>query len=164
MINDINALQADGALETAAATGVPVCLMHKQGNPQTMQINPGYDDVLEEVKSFLSERVRACTQAGIPEEKIVIDPGFGFGKTLRHNYILLKGLEKLNCLGVPVLAGLSRKSMIQKELGLPVDQRLPASLALALIAVGNGARILRVHDIRETVEAVRMYEAVNNVA
>jgi len=163
LINDVNALQADGAIDVAAAANVPVCLMHKQGTPQTMQKKPSYDDVLAEVKMFLADRIAACEQQGLSRDRIMIDPGFGFGKTLRHNYILLKNMAALKELGAPVLAGLSRKSMIQKELGLPVDQRLSASLSLGLIAVANGARFLRVHDVKETVEAVRMYEAVMNV-
>ncbi len=163
LINDVNALQAPGAIEVASESGVAVCLMHKQGDPQTMQKNPSYDNVIAEVKAFLSGRIQTCIQAGIGPERIIIDPGFGFGKTLEHNYILLKNMAQLTDLGAPVLAGLSRKSMIQKELGLPVDERLSASLSLALIAVANGARFLRVHDVKETVEAVRMYEAVMNV-
>ncbi|RTZ58738.1 MAG: dihydropteroate synthase [Gammaproteobacteria bacterium] len=163
LINDVNALQASGAMEVAAQSGVAVCLMHKQGNPQTMQDNPSYDDVTAEVKAFLYGRIQTCISAGIDLGRIIIDPGFGFGKKLKHNYILLKNMAKLTDLGVPVLAGLSRKSMIGKELGLPVGQRLSASLSLALIAVANGAQFLRVHDVKETVEAVRMYEAVMNV-
>jgi len=163
LVNDINALQAPGAMEVAVQSEVAVCLMHKQGNPQIMQKNPCYGDVMAEVKTFLSDRIQACISAGIAVERIIVDPGFGFGKTVRHNYILLKNMAKLTDLGVPVLAGLSRKSMIGKELGLPVGQRLSASLSLALIAVANGARFLRVHDVKETVEAVRMYEAVMNV-
>jgi dihydropteroate synthase len=160
LINDVMALRAPGALETAADLGVGVCLMHMQGEPRTMQANPHYDDVVQEVGSFLRGRVKAALAAGIPQESLLIDPGFGFGKTLEHNLALLRGLGSLSQLDVPILAGLSRKSMIQKALGLPVEQRLSASLALALMAVQNGARILRVHDVAATRDAVRMWEAV----
>jgi dihydropteroate synthase len=153
-------LRADGALETAAALGTPVCLMHMLGEPRTMQSDPQYLDVVVEVEEFLALRLRAARQAGIPSERLVIDPGFGFGKTLEQNIALLRSLKTLAPLGVPVLAGLSRKSMIGKALGLPIDQRLHASVALAIIAVQNGARILRVHDVAATVQAVRMWEAV----
>jgi dihydropteroate synthase len=159
-INDVTALRTEGALETAAALQVPVCLMHMQGEPRTMQDDPHYDDVVTEVHDFLAARVRAAEQAGIARTRLVVDPGFGFGKTLAHNLALLRGLRRLAGLGLPVLAGLSRKSMIGKALGLPVEQRLHASVALALVAVQNGARLLRVHDVRPTVEAVRMWETV----
>jgi len=162
LINDVYALRAEGALQAAAKSGLPVCLMHMRGEPRTMQENPQYADVVDDVRAFLQERVDAATAAGIARDRIVIDPGFGFGKSLEHNLELLRRLAEFRSLGLPVLAGLSRKSMIQMALGLPVDQRLNASLVLALIAVAEGASIVRVHDVRETVEAVRMYEAVYN--
>ncbi len=159
-INDVYALRADGALAAAAALEVPVCLMHMQGEPRTMQSDPHYADVVSEVRDFLAARLAAAHQAGIPGERLLVDPGFGFGKTLDQNLALLRGLETFCGLGVPVLAGLSRKSMIGKALKLPVEQRLHASVALAIVAVQNGARILRVHDVAPTVQAIRMWEAV----
>ncbi|MBI3575230.1 MAG: dihydropteroate synthase, partial [Gammaproteobacteria bacterium] len=129
-INDVQALRADGALKVAAGLAVPVCLMHMQGEPRTMQENPRYADVTGEVLDFLRQRMQACVSAGIPRARIVIDPGFGFGKTLGHNLVLLRGLRAFAALGAPVLAGLSRKSMIGKALGLPVERRLHASVAL----------------------------------
>ena len=160
LINDVRALREPGALETAAQLGVPVCLMHMRGEPRTMQDKPEYADVVGEVRDFLKERLDACMSAGIPASRLVVDPGFGFGKTLEHNIELLRGLKKLQSLGVPVLAGLSRKSMIGKALGLPVEQRLHASVALAVMAAQQGARIVRVHDVGPTVEALRMWAAV----
>jgi len=160
LINDVRALRATGALQAAAALEVPVCLMHMQGEPRCMQRNPVYVDVAGEVRHFLHERIEACVAAGIPRQRIVIDPGFGFGKTVEHNLELLRRLDELRTLGVPILAGLSRKSMIGALFGLPVAQRLHASVALALIAVQNGATMLRVHDVRATREAIRMFEAV----
>jgi len=162
LINDVYALRAEGALQAAAETGLPVCLMHMLGEPRTMQQNPQYGDVVEDIGNFLQQRVEAASAAGISRDRIVIDPGFGFGKSLEHNLELLRRLAEFKSLGLPILAGLSRKSMIQMALGLPVDQRLNASLALALIAIAEGASIVRVHDVRETAEAVRMYEAVYN--
>ncbi len=159
-INDVRALRAEGALMTAAALKVPVCLMHMRGEPRTMQDQPRYDDVVADVAGFLRERLRAAQQAGMAPERLVIDPGFGFGKTLEHNLELLRGLGKLQVLGAPILAGLSRKSMIGKALGLPLERRLQASVALAVMAVQNGARIVRVHDVGPTVEALRMWAAV----
>ncbi|OGI48331.1 MAG: dihydropteroate synthase [Candidatus Muproteobacteria bacterium RIFCSPHIGHO2_12_FULL_60_33] len=159
-INDVRALREPGALETATQLEVPVCLMHMQGEPHTMQDDPRYADVVGAVRDFLKERLDACMNAGIPASRLVVDPGFGFGKTLEHNIELLRGLKKLQILGAPVLVGLSRKSMIGKALGLPVEQRLHASVALAVMAVQNGARIVRVHDVGPTVEALRMWSAV----
>jgi dihydropteroate synthase len=159
-INDVRALRAPGALETVAPLGVAVCLMHMQGEPRSMQADPHYADVVSEVRDFLKARVAACVGAGIPRERLVIDPGFGFGKTLEHNLALLRRLQELAALGLPLLAGLSRKSMIGKALGLPVESRGQASVALALIAVQNGARLVRVHDVAPTVQALRMYQAV----
>jgi dihydropteroate synthase len=160
LINDVRALREPGALEAAAGLNVPVCLMHMQGEPRSMQANPVYDDVVNDVRAFLAVRIEAATAAGIRRDRVVIDPGFGFGKTVAHNLELLRRLSEFRALGVPVLAGLSRKSMIGALLGLPVEQRLHASVALALIAVQNGAHIVRVHDVQATREAVRMWEAV----
>ncbi len=160
LINDVYALRAPGALEAVAAFDVPICLTHMQGEPRTMQIEPHYTDVVAEVADFLAIRVKAAQAAGIARCRFIIDPGFGFGKTLEHNIALLRSLKVLGMLGLPVMAGLSRKSMIGKTLGLPIEQRLHASVALALIAVQNGARIVRVHDVAPTVQAVRMWEAI----
>jgi len=158
-INDVRALREPGAVEEAAALGRPVCLMHMRGEPNTMQDDPTYVDVVGEVADFLRGRRDAAAAAGIARENIVIDPGFGFGKTVAHNIELLRRLREVAELG-PVLVGLSRKSMIGRLLGLPVEQRAHASVALALLAAQNGARILRVHDVAATVQAVRMWEAV----
>ena len=160
MINDVRALREEGALDAAAAARVPVCLMHMQGQPRTMQQDPDYANVVGEVASFLSERVEACTKAGIPRERIVLDPGFGFGKTVAHNVELLANLRQLKELGLPILAGLSRKSTLGKITGRDVDQRVPASIAAAVIAVTNGASIVRVHDVAETVDALKVLTAV----
>jgi len=159
-INDVRALQEEGALQAAASLQVPVCLMHMQGQPRTMQEHPRYENVVEDVAEYLQARLQAALSAGIGASKLVIDPGFGFGKTLEHNLELLRGLKALRRLGTPILAGLSRKSMIGKALGLPVERRLHASVALALMAVHNGADIIRVHDVGPTVEALRMWAAV----
>jgi len=159
-VNDVCALQQDGALQAASDCKVPVCLMHMQGEPRTMQESPQYEDVVADVIAFLDQRIKAAIEAGIDKTSIVVDPGFGFGKSLHHNMALLNNLEKFETLGVPILAGLSRKSMIGMALGLPADQRLHASVALALIAAQNGARIVRVHDVAPTVQALRMWEAV----
>jgi dihydropteroate synthase len=160
MVNDINALAAPGALEAVADTAAAVCLMHKRGDPRTMQQNPHYDDVLREVRQFLVERVIAAEGAGIVRERIVIDPGFGFGKTFEHNLVLLRELGQLAALGVPVLAGLSRKSMLGKITGRGVGERAFASVAAALIAVENGARIVRAHDVAATRDALAVWQAV----
>ncbi len=160
MINDVCALTAHGALAAAADSEIPVCLMHMQGKPRTMQENPEYNDVVTDVYSYLEERVRLAEAAGIDRARLIIDPGFGFGKTLNHNNELLRRLSEFKTMDMPILVGLSRKSMIGMALGLPVEQRINASVALALIAVEQGAGILRVHDVRETSEAVKMYEAV----
>ncbi|MHB8623893.1 MAG: dihydropteroate synthase [Sulfuricaulis sp.] len=159
-INDVRALREEGALATAAELQVPVCLMHMQGQPRVMQDSPCYQDVVAEVTAFLRARMQAAQAAGIPAERLVVDPGFGFGKTLAHNLELLHGLKQLKGLGATILAGLSRKSMIGKALGLPIERRLYASVALAVIAVQNGAKIVRVHDVGPTVEALRMWSAV----
>lgn len=162
MVNDINALQDVAALNAVAASGVAVCLMHKQGNPQSMQRQPQYSNVVAEVGEFLRGRITAAEAAGIGRERIAIDPGFGFGKTLAHNLELLRGLEELAELGVPVLAGLSRKSMLGAITGQDVNHRMGASVAAALIAVQRGASIVRVHDVRETVDALKVWSAVNH--
>ena len=161
MVNDINALQDSAAMRVIAASQAAVCLMHKQGNPQTMQEQPHYQNVVAEVSAFLRERIAATQAVGISRMRIVIDPGFGFGKTLAHNLALLRELKKLTELGVPILAGLSRKSMLGALTGQEVGQRLPASLAAALSAVERGANIVRVHDVRATVDALKVWNAVN---
>lgn len=160
MINDVRALRMPGALEAAAELKVPVCLMHMQGEPTTMQIAPHYADVVAEVRDYLSQRIDAVVRAGITRERLIVDPGFGFGKTVEHNLELLRHLAAFEPLGCPILVGLSRKSIIGKLRGQPVEQRLYPSVALALIAVANGARLVRVHDVAATVQTVRMYEAV----
>ncbi len=164
LINDVRALGKPGALAAAAATDLPVCLMHMQGSPATMQNAPTYDDVLEDVTAFLSQRVRDCEQAGIAKDRLILDPGFGFGKTVEHNLRLLNNLDALHALGVPLLIGTSRKSMIDHVLHRPVDKRLAGSLATVAVAVMQGAQILRVHDVAETVDVVRMTEAIRNEA
>lgn len=161
MINDVRALQREGALQTAAQTGLPVCLMHMQGEPGNMQDNPHYDDVVTEVAAWLQQRAATCVQAGIAPQNILLDPGFGFGKTLEHNVDLLRRLDVLAQLPYPLLVGLSRKSIAGKLTGKPVEERLPASLALAQMALDRGARILRVHDVAETVDMVRVWCAIN---
>ena len=164
IVNDINALQDAAAMNAVAASDVAVCLMHKQGNLQTMQQQPQYDNVVAEVAEFLRERLAATAAAGIARERIVIDPGFGFGKTLAHNLDLLRHLDRLRELGVPVLAGLSRKSMLGAITGQDVDHRVAASVAAALIAIQHGASIVRVHDVHETVDALKIWNAVNGTA
>ena len=161
MVNDINALQGAAAMNAVAAGNVAVCLMHKQGNPQTMQTQPQYQNVVAEISEFLRERIAAAEAAGIGRERIVIDPGFGFGKTLAHNLDLLRHLDKLCELDVPVLAGLSRKSMLGALTGREAGDRVMASVAAALIAVQRGASIVRVHDVRETVDALKIWNAIN---
>ena len=160
LINDVNALQQPGAVEAAARLGVPVCLMHMQGEPESMQDSPGYDEPVTEIRDFLLARADACMDAGISRESILIDPGFGFGKTVEHNLKLLRELERFVDTGFPVLVGLSRKSMIGKLLDLPVERRLQPSIALAVIAAWKGAAVIRCHDVRETREAVDMCSAV----
>jgi dihydropteroate synthase len=162
LINDVRSLQRDGALDAAAATGLPVCLMHMLGEPGNMQDSPHYDDLVGEVSGFLAGRVAQCVTAGIPAEKIILDPGFGFAKTLQHNLSLFKHMESLHALGRPLLVGVSRKSMIGMALNRPVGERLYGGLALAALAVAKGARILRVHDVAETVDVVRMLAAVES--
>ncbi|MBC2680598.1 dihydropteroate synthase [Pseudomonas baltica] len=160
LINDVRALRRDGALDAAAATGLPVCLMHMVGEPGTMQDHPHYDDLLGEVAGFLSERMHACASVGIPAERILLDPGFGFAKSHAHNLSLFKHMQALHALGRPLLVGVSRKSMVGLALNKPVAERLNGSLALAALAMTKGAKILRVHDVAETIDVVRMIAAV----
>ena len=161
MVNDIDALRDAAAMHVIASSNVAVCLMHKQGDPITMQMQPNYQDVVADVADYLRKRIAAAEAAGIERNRIVIDPGFGFGKTLEHNLALLRQLHDLTELGVPILAGLSRKSMLGTLAGQDVTQRLPASIAAALIAVQRGAAIVRVHDVRATVDALKILNAVN---
>jgi dihydropteroate synthase len=160
MINDINALLAPGAVEAVAASDVAVCLMHKKGTPANMQLDPRYDDVVAEVLAFLGDRVRAVRTAGVAAERIVVDPGFGFGKTLEHNLELLRCLDRFSTCGALVLAGISRKLMLGRITGRGVGERLHASVAAALIAVERGANIVRVHDIAATRDALAVWQAV----
>jgi len=164
MVNDVRALQEPGALEAAASSSAAICLMHMQGAPRTMQHDPHYIDVVVEVRDFLAARVAACEQAGVARDRIVIDPGIGFGKRLEHNLALLAAVPALRQLGLPVLIGASRKSMLGRLLGRGVEQRLAGSLALATAAVLGGASILRVHDVSETVDAVRVAAALRRQA
>ncbi|MGY0558365.1 MULTISPECIES: dihydropteroate synthase [unclassified Lysobacter] len=165
MINDVYALRQDGALATAAELGVPVVLMHMRGEPRSMQDAPHYDDVVSEVHRFLAERIFSAEMAGIAKARIVIDPGFGFGKTLTHNLVLLARLEQLVDLGVPVLAGLSRKRSIAELTGRePMEERVSGSVAAHLIAAQRGARLLRVHDVAATVDALKVWNAVAALA
>lgn len=163
LVNDVRALQNPGALEVVARHGVAVCLMHMQGEPRSMQASPQYTDVVPEVEAFLQERIEACEQAGIGRDRLLIDPGFGFGKALPHNLALLGDLARFKRLGCPLLVGLSRKSMFQQLLGLPLEQRLAASLAAASIAAWQGASIIRAHDVRPTVEALRVVAAARQI-
>lgn len=164
MINDVRALTRSGALEAAANSGLPVCLMHMQGDPQTMQQGPCYADVVADVKGFLQQRIGACEAAGIERTRLLLDPGFGFGKTVSHNLTLLQRLAELQSFDLPILAGLSRKSMIGKITGRPDDDRLAASVSLAVMAAERGARLLRVHDVKETADALAMLKALEELA
>ena len=161
LINDVRALQREGALAAAAQTNLPICLMHMQGQPQTMQLQPAYESVVDEVKHFLLERLEACSQSGIVKERLLIDVGFGFGKTLAHNLQLLAQLSSFKSLGCPILVGMSRKSMLGALLGdAPVEQRLFAGLSAATIAALNGAKIIRTHDVKATIEALAVVNAL----
>ncbi len=160
LINDVRALQRDGALAAAAATGLPVCLMHMQGEPDTMQQAPAYRDPVTQVREFLLERAAAAQAAGIARDQLLLDPGFGFGKTLAHNLVLLQQLARLADAGYPLLVGLSRKSMLGALLGREVSERLPGSLALALLAADRGAAIIRVHDVAATTDLLAVRAAV----
>lgn len=164
LINDVRSLQREGALTAAAATGLPVCLMHMRGEPQTMQDAPHYEDVAAEVMLFLQQRMAACAQVGIAPERIVLDPGFGFAKNLQHNYELFQRLPELWQLQRPLLVGVSRKSMVGNVVHKPVDQRLSGSLALAVMALERGAKILRVHDVAETMDVLKIFNAVQSAA
>lgn len=161
LINDVRALRRPGAIDSAAGTGLPVCLMHMRGEPGSMQDLPVYTDVVAEVRDFLSARAEACCKAGIVQSQIVLDPGFGFGKNLGHNLQLFRALPQLCELGYPVLVGVSRKRMVGEILNRPLGQRLYGSVALAMMAVQSGARIVRVHDVEATVDTLKMYNAVN---
>ncbi len=162
LINDVNALQTPGALETVAASKAMVCLMHKQGQPDTMQCAPEYNDVMNDVKAFLRRRVEAAVSAGITRTRVMVDPGFGFGKTLEHNLVLLQQLGQFLSMELPILVGISRKSMLGTITGNTVDDRKYASIAAALIAADKGARILRVHDVKATRDALAVLEAVKS--
>jgi len=164
LINDVRALQREGALAAAAASGLPVCLMHMRGEPQNMQDAPSYADVAGEVIEFLKTRMAACVQAGISIEQIILDPGFGFAKNTQHNYELFKRLPELHQLQRPLLVGVSRKSMVGNILHKPVEQRLSGSLALAVMAFERGAKIIRVHDVVETMDALKVFNAVQSAA
>ncbi len=164
LLNDVRALRREGALAAAVDSGLPVCLMHMQGQPDSMQQKPRYDDVLAEVNEFFRERIDACLTAGLKKEQLLLDPGFGFGKSLAHNLVLLQGLPELACREFPLLVGLSRKSMIGALLGRDVDRRLAGSLALAREALGRGAAILRVHDVAETADILNVYLALQDLA
>ena len=160
MVNDVRALQEDGALEVVAKFNVGVCLMHMQGTPQTMQQNPHYDDVVNDVKAFLAARLQACIGGGVGASRILLDLGFGFGKTREHNITLLQNLESFADLGQPLLVGLSRKSVLGQMTGNDVDARLYASIAASVLAAQKGAKILRVHDVKATVEALKVVAAL----
>ena len=160
MINDIAALETPGALSAVAASNAAICLMHMQGQPRSMQTAPHYQDVVQEVADYLAARAATCADAGIAQERIVLDPGFGFGKTLVHNLALLRGLDHFVTLGYPILVGLSRKSMLGQITGKAIPDRLPASLAAALLAVQQGARIVRVHDVAATRDVLSIWAAL----
>jgi len=162
MINDVFALQRPGAVEIVASLQVPVCLMHMQGLPQTMQANPSYGNVVTEVITFLQERIKVCIEGGIDKNKLLIDPGFGFGKSLQHNLSLMKHLDEFKCLGLPILIGVSRKRMIGDILDKSVDERALGSVVCAIMAMMAGAAILRVHDVEQTLQAVKLYNAIKN--
>ena len=159
IINDIRSLREPGALEAAAKTGLPVCIMHMQGNPKTMQQSPHYENVMMDVDRFLQENIQRCVDAGIEKNQIILDPGFGFGKNLAHNYQLLAHLSELHHFGLPILAGMSRKSMVGQLLNVPPQERVAGSVACAVIAAMQGAQIIRVHDVKETVDAMKVVQA-----
>lgn len=164
IINDVNALRSDGALAAAAESGAAICLMHMQGNPQTMQLAPSYSAVVDEVLAFLRERIEACLAVGIPRSRLLTDPGFGFGKRLSDNLELLARLPELMVLGVPMLVGMSRKGMLGQLTGREVGDRLAAGTAAASIAVLNGARVIRAHDVAATIDAVKVAYAVRSAS
>lgn len=161
IINDVRALQNEGCMDVMAKSSVPVCLMHMQGMPRTMQNNPVYDDLIEDIKVFFQKRIAICEQAGISRDRLILDPGFGFGKTLEQNYKLLANLTSFQELGLPLLSGTSRKSMIGNLLNRPVDERLAGSLTTALLAAQQGAKIIRVHDVKETIDALKILAFTN---
>jgi dihydropteroate synthase len=163
MVNDVNAFRAEGAIAAVAASGAGLCAMHMRGTPATMQADPRYDDVVAEVLAYLLERAHALEAAGVSRDRIALDPGFGFGKNFAHNTLLLAGLPALAAAGYPVVAGLSRKRMIGEITGRPVDDRVAGSVAAALLAVQNGARIVRVHDVKETVDALKVWRALDGM-
>jgi dihydropteroate synthase len=160
LLNDVRALTREGALEAAAAADVPICLMHMQGEPGNMQVAPHYDDVVEDVCEYLQSRIASCERQGIARNRLLLDPGFGFGKSVTHNLKLLRELPRLAAIGLPLVVSLSRKSLIGKLLGREVGQRLPASLALAVLAAQRGAAVIRTHDVAATVDAVSMLMAL----
>lgn len=161
IINDVRALQEPGALEVAAKYGLPICLMHMQGQPRTMQTNPHYDDLLKEVGEFLQQRINACEKVGIQRSQLILDPGFGFGKTIEHNYHMLARLEEFHQFGLPILAGMSRKSMLFKLLDKAPDECVAASVSCATIAAMKGAQIIRVHDFEQTLDAMKIVSMVS---
>lgn len=164
IVNDVNGLRTPGALEVCADLNLPVCVMHMQGEPRTMQANPEYSDVVDDVKLFFEQRIESCCDAGIKRQNIILDPGFGFGKTLEHNLQLLKRLKEFKAFELPVLVGLSRKSMLEKILGgAAPEDRLHASVAAAVLARLGGAAIFRVHDVKPTVDALKVCDAMNGV-
>lgn len=160
IINDVRALQEPGALEVAATLGLPICIMHMQGQPRTMQENPTYDNLLEDVGVFLQQRIEQCESVGIQREQLILDPGFGFGKTLQHNYQMLANLESFHQFGLPILAGMSRKSMLFKLLEKTPSECVAASISCATIAAFKGAQIIRVHDFEETLDAMKIVSMV----
>ena len=160
IINDVRALQNDGCLAVLSKCDIPVCLMHMQGMPRTMQTNPQYNDIITDIKSFFVERITTCEQAGIAKNRLILDPGFGFGKSLEQNYQLLGQLAQFKSLGLPLLSGTSRKSMIGNLLNREVNERLAGSVTTAIIAMQQGAEIIRVHDVKETVDALKILQAV----
>jgi dihydropteroate synthase len=160
MINDVRALQNNGCLDIVAQSDIGVCLMHMQGMPRTMQENPQYNDIIDDILEFFMQRIKECEQSGISKERLILDPGFGFGKTLAHNYEVLAKLDQFKALGLPVLAGVSRKSMIGNLLNRDVNERLAGSLAAAIVAVQQGANIIRVHDVRESVDVINVLKTV----
>ena len=162
LINDVRALQRSGAVDELVSLGIPVCLMHMRGEPGTMQQDPHYDNVVAEVSEFLYQRAQVCIAAGLSPQQIILDPGFGFGKNLGHNLELLRHLSALNDLGFPLLVGLSRKSILGQLLNRPVEQRLPGSLALALLAAQAGARIIRTHDVAATRDVLQIWAAIQD--
>lgn len=162
IVNDVRALQEPGALEVVAATDVPVCIMHMQGQPRTMQSAPHYNDLLQDVSEFLQQRIAACERAGIAKSRLILDPGFGFGKTLQHNYHLLAHLDKFHCFGLPVLAGMSRKSMIFNILNRPPAECVAGSVACATLAAQKGAQIIRVHDVEASLDALKVVQMMQD--